>query len=537
MTRPLRLALLLAPLALAACSTSLVCPQGQVDCGGSCVDLAVDAAHCGACATSCGPLSVCTAGSCGCVAGASDCAGACVDLLTDGANCGACGAACTGGASFCATTGSPATTACVSSCPGGLAGCGSSCVDLLSDRADCGACGAACAAGQTCRSGACVSEIEVACYATDTVQPVDAALAAAGPARLLGGSPQALAVVDSSVWASVSYPAGVASIPLDARVPSSVDPFDLVPYDSDVEALQASDQLLLASDDSAQTLVVFDPATAAVLDSIPLAATPAAQAAGLFPHGVDVLGGRAFVALYGESPSSGGQAIAVVDLSLDACAVPDPTAPTCSSGGACPTGRGCIGGVCRIPCGAFEKQIPVLGVPGAASSGALPFPGAVKAAGSRVYVTLANLQLASTGGFTGYIQPAGSGRLAVIDTANGDALSILDLGTACENPGALALDGTTLWVACGSFSYPAQAPGTLLPIDVSSAPVIGAPLAATSIVPGSLAFCGGKGYVTDQASGAVLPFDPLARTVGAPVTVCPTGTYGWAWASDLACAF
>ncbi len=72
---------------------------------------------------------------------------------------------------------------------------------------------------------------------------------------------------------------------------------------------------------------------------------------------------------------------------------------------------------------------------------------------------------------------------------------------------------------------------------MSSAPVIGAPLAATSIVPGSLALCGGKGYVTDQASGAVLPFDPLARTVGAPVTVCPTGTYGWAWASDLACAF
>jgi hypothetical protein len=64
--------------------------------------------------------------------------------------------------------------------------------------------------------------------------------------------------------------------------------------------------------------------------------------------------------------------------------------------------------------------------------------------------------------------------------------------------------------------------------------VVRPPVDASAIVPGNLAFCGGLGYVTDQASGAVLRFDPGTRTASDPVEVCPTVYF--AWATDVACA-
>jgi hypothetical protein len=44
------------------------------------------------------------------------------------------------------------------------------------------------------------------------------------------------------------------------------------------------------------------------------------------------------------------------------------------------------------------------------------------------------------------------------------------------------------------------------------------------------------GYVADQASGAVLRFDPDAGTTLATVTVCPTGPWGYTAVADLACS-
>ncbi|HEU4537468.1 MAG TPA: hypothetical protein VFS00_25290, partial [Polyangiaceae bacterium] len=46
----------------------LVCNAPQVDCGGTCVDVASDAANCGACGYACGVGSTCTAGACSPVA-------------------------------------------------------------------------------------------------------------------------------------------------------------------------------------------------------------------------------------------------------------------------------------------------------------------------------------------------------------------------------------------------------------------------------------------------------------------------------------
>lgn len=95
------------PLVLAPVSTSDGdCPQGFVGCGGTCVDLASDAAHCGACDSACdggttdGPEgAVCVAGACACGAGTTTCPLDAVDMClatqTDPNACGDCTTTCT----------------------------------------------------------------------------------------------------------------------------------------------------------------------------------------------------------------------------------------------------------------------------------------------------------------------------------------------------------------------------------------------------------------------------------------------------------
>jgi hypothetical protein len=91
-------------------ATVVACPPGLEPCNGTCVDLGVDSASCGACGVRCCPGSVCSAGVCAvaCPAGMALCGGgsvepsctaACVDLGVDVANCGQCGQACAAGSS------------------------------------------------------------------------------------------------------------------------------------------------------------------------------------------------------------------------------------------------------------------------------------------------------------------------------------------------------------------------------------------------------------------------------------------------------
>jgi hypothetical protein len=185
-------------------------------------------------------------------------------------------------------------------------------------------------------------------------------------------------------------------------------------------------------------------------------------------------------------------------------------------------------------------EIDLVAVPGAYDAPGLPFPSEVLEAGGKIFVSLANLEEATYSCFgftsTAWAKPAGHGKLAVVDPAAGDAVSIVDLGAACGNPGALAVTGTTLWVACGSACFSDIAPGVLVPVDLTQTPpLVGVPLAFGTTLPGKVAFCGGVGYVTDQGSGDVVRFDPVGRTVEPPVTVCSMGPYGFAWASDVAC--
>ncbi len=494
-------ALLVPLLLLAGCRQELVCPEGRTACGGRCVSLLSDAANCGACGAAVGPLEVCAAGAPLCAPGMEICGDRCTDLVRDAASCGACGNACPG-AQLCATG------ACVDSCAAGESACGRACVDTAADTFHCGGCGIACAAGERCRDGQCRADLAVACFATNEVAPVTSALAPAGDPIATPAGPTSLAHLGGALYAANadgSATAWLSVLPLDAALTARHVPI----AGWDLQQARAHENVLLVTNAAVGSLLVLDPA-GDVLDEIPMPR----QQSGPNPHGVAVAGTTAYVALNGKGATSG-QAIAKVDLS---------GLPGCASGAA-------------TACGAVAGEIDLLAVAGASDAPGLPFPSAVASHGGRVFVGLANLMEDQTPWGAFYVKPAGDGKLAVIDPAAGDAVSIVGL-PGCGNPGALALAGTTLWVTCGSFSYPDLAPSALLPVNVGvHPPVAGTALAVPSVVPGKVAFCGGMGYVTDQASGAVVRFAPAARTVEDPVTVCATspGPFGYAWAADVAC--
>jgi hypothetical protein len=508
----------LSPLALAAAlvfvsgcnDKELVCPVGEVDCSGRCVSLLSDEANCGACGSACGPLEACSGGACTCARGVAECGGACTDLARDPDNCGACGATCDA-AAFCSTAGGE--TSCTSSCAEGLAACGRTCVDYASDRYHCGACGNRCADGEVCREGACRAEIYVACYATGDVRPVNAELDDAGPPLDARGSPTALALTDLAIYTANGFPAGLGVLPLG----SQLAPKATILSGDDVQDVFVHGGAVFASNAGVSTVVVLDPA-GDILDEIVM---PGERSN---PHGLAITGSRGYVPLFGKSngpdaPPSG-QSVARLDLSgLATCVAVGPGA----------------GG-----CGVASDALDLRGIVGSASASGYPFPSSALAVGARVFVTLSNLEYADCDSdpdreLFDYCKPAGSGRLAVIDTAAADSVSIVDLGEACKNPGGLAVSGSTLWVSCGSFGFPELAPGALLPVDISGAPTPGAAIATPpGFVPGNLAFCGNRGYVTDQSSGNVLPFDPSVRSTGTTREVCPTVFF--AWASDIACS-
>lgn len=84
-----------------------------------------------------------------CAGGLTACGGSCVDLAKDAANCGACGASCPSGDSC-------NLGVCVSPCSAPKTKCGTACVDTSTDTSNCGACGTKCATGESCTGGACV---------------------------------------------------------------------------------------------------------------------------------------------------------------------------------------------------------------------------------------------------------------------------------------------------------------------------------------------------------------------------------------------
>ncbi len=118
---------------------TLVCPTGQVNCSGRCVDLNTDNGNCGTCGTACGPGQVCSDRVCrtNCGPGQTACSGTCRDLANDRANCNACGRVCGAGESC-------VNSVCTLVCPTGQTACSGTCRDLTNDAANCNACGTTC---------------------------------------------------------------------------------------------------------------------------------------------------------------------------------------------------------------------------------------------------------------------------------------------------------------------------------------------------------------------------------------------------------
>jgi hypothetical protein len=71
--------------------------DGDIQCGGACVDPETSEQHCGGCGKACAGGQQCEDGECACSGELDLCGGACVDTDTDERNCGACGTQCGSG--------------------------------------------------------------------------------------------------------------------------------------------------------------------------------------------------------------------------------------------------------------------------------------------------------------------------------------------------------------------------------------------------------------------------------------------------------
>jgi hypothetical protein len=413
-------------------------------------------------------------------------------------------------------------------CASDQALCAHTCARLATDPANCGACGHACAEGQVCTAGACefgtaqncgalgrtcgtgercvsgdcVADLYVACFDTDEVREATSDLGIAGTPIATTGRAVALAWVGDTLWVANSTEGTVDAVRLDppaVRVGGTITiPAGIVGF-SDLEFITAANGLLYVSNAAANVLDVLDPAGLRIADEIPLGP------GFVNPQGILVAGAKAYVALNGLDQ------VAVVDVSASgACAAP--------------------------PCGAVAKRID-LPAADLASAGGSSLPARLALVDGKLYVTLWNLK----GDFT----PAGSGRLAVIDTATDTLVAAagshpVDLGASCRNPADVAVQGKVLYVTCGfaPFDAPSNITGAaIVPVDVSSgAPVVGTPLPLASTNAGAIAFCGSAGYVGDRASGSVLKYDRGSNSIVATRELCPApATGGTPFVAAVAC--
>jgi DNA-binding beta-propeller fold protein YncE len=405
--------------------------------------------------------------------------------------------------------------------------CGHTCSTLATDPASCGACGHACGEGQVCTagqcvfgtaqncgalgrtcgsgercaSGDCVADLYLACFDTDEVREATSGLAAAGVPVATAAGPIALAWLGDTLYVADSISNAVDALRFDPpavrKAGTITIPAAPVGF-SDLEFMTAANGLLYASNAAANVLDVLDPVGMKVLDEIPLGP-------GFNPQGILVpSAAKAYVALNGSNE------IAVLDVSASA---------TCGS----------------PPCGKIAKRIAIPAE--LASPTGSPLPARLALVDGKLYVTLWNLK----GDFT----PAGSGRLAVVDTATDTLVTDVgshpvDLGAACQNPGDIAVQAKVLYVTCGfaPFNAPASITGAaIVPVDVSSgSPAVRTALSLSTNNAGPIAFCGGAGYVGDRASGSVLKYDPGSNSILSTQPLCPApGNGGTPFVAAVAC--
>jgi hypothetical protein len=517
--------LALALAALAACQKELVCPAGQGACGGTCAALATDVNNCGACGTVCAVGESCAAGHCVTADGRVDCGGRSVDLASSATDCGACGHDC--GGLFCTTSGGA--TACAEACGSGQTACGHDCIELPSDRFNCGACGRACGTNERCSGGECLANLYVSCGDTNQVTEATDLLAPAGTSQTVGVRPVTLAWLDGRLYTADSIGGSLSELRFDLPAPAPVAvartlQIDTVSAFPDLEYVAAGNGLLFVSNASLGNLDVVNPASGAVMAETHL--DPAGTDGFTGPAGIAVANGKAYVAL------NGADAVAVVDVS--AC---QPLPPACGAGNDCSAhpGTGCVNGQCiATSCGQLLQRIALPATFASTATG--PTPYRLLAVGSRLYVTLQNLDRANT------FKPAGDGRLAMIDLAT-DTLVQDGAGplavtlTGCTNPSDLALVGNDLYIGCGYYDFfggTGASGKAMARVSIAGAVPALAEVVAMDHVLGAVTACDGAVYLGSSDTGDVVRYDPVSRSVS-KATLCPLDKNGIAYVADLKC--
>lgn len=133
------------------------CTQGQLSCGGQCIDPYSHTQHCGGCGQACPSGVPCVNGTCGnggCAEPFQTCGTSCVDIGISVDHCGRCGQRCLAGEfcirGFCQRPYPP--------CNYFELYCNNACVDIRNNNSHCGACNEICdiGAGMMCQNGRCL---------------------------------------------------------------------------------------------------------------------------------------------------------------------------------------------------------------------------------------------------------------------------------------------------------------------------------------------------------------------------------------------
>ena len=334
MTRSLRLLLPLALVLSLACNKEKTCTSDLALCSDHCTSLATDPANCGVCGHSCAAGESCNGGACSCDATACGgaswegrrsagtvCGDACVDLASDAANCGACGNACAAG--LVCTTSDGGSTGCASACAGtGQAVCGHACVNLQTHRWNCGACGRACGSKECCVAGRCVADLYLACFNSDEVREATAALAPAGLPIDVAPGPIGLAWAGDLLSVASAKSGGAETLTLLAFDPPGLRQSKILTTSAakpDVEYLAEHEGILYVSHNSSGTLLLVT-TSGHVVDEVPLA--PAASN----PQGIAFDGAeRAYLALQASGE------VLVLDVSHVSSCAAGTQVPPCTS--------------------------------------------------------------------------------------------------------------------------------------------------------------------------------------------------------------
>jgi DNA-binding beta-propeller fold protein YncE len=344
--------------------------------------------------------------------------------------------------------------------------------------------------------GACTAEVVAACANLDQVRLLRSDLSLADAPLATDQLPISFASVGGKLFVANSTSSTISTIVVSP--PSATSGSAAIAVSSasagygDLEYLATYGSFLLASNAATNTLAVVDPVGGKVVDEVPLPQGPY----GANPQGMAFAGSKGYLALN----------------SLDAVALLDSSS---------------MPGLTLRP--TTIDLLPLAIAP------ARPMPSRVVAVGTRIYVTLNDLDP------TTYAPLAsGHGRLVVIDSATDSLVGApVDLGAGCLDPSGMAVYGTTLWVACGFHAYDSAqvTGGALVPVELATGtPVVGTPIALAQSAVGSVAFCDGQGYAGATESGTVIAFDPVARTVSATALACPPSPGKASYVSDVACA-